>query len=154
MPFNAAHLTLTVRDGSGKSQSLGPGTGTVTIPGLSGNGGAEIIDIRDRMDHYAGIPGQKKTYEFSTQVIVPAGSLALNAVLSAIQRTGTWASAVSLETATEAYMLRLDLLLADTLGNTATMVLGKCSLQADYVVDGEYTKFEVSGRCYIAPTVT
>ncbi len=154
MPFNAKHTTLTARDGSGLSQALGPGTGTITIPGLVANNGAEIIDIRDRMSHYAAITGPEATYEFSTEVIVDAGSLAANALLSAIRRTGTWAAATSIETKTDAYLLRLDITLTDSLGRTATIVLGKCRLSADYVVDDQYTKFTINGTCYTLPTVT
>jgi len=154
MPFNAKHTTLTVRDGGGLSQSLGPGTGTITIPGLTANSGAEVIDIRDRMSHYAGITGPEATYEFATEVIVDAGSLAANAVLSAIRRTGAWAAATSIETKTDAYLLRLDVTLTDSLGRTTTIVLGKCKLSTDYVVDDQYTKFAISGTCYTLPTVS
>jgi len=154
MPFNAKHTTLTVRDGGGLTQSLGPGTGTITIPGLTGNSGAEVIDIRDRMSHYAGITGPEATYEFSTEVIVDAGSLAANAVLSAIRRTGAWAAAVSIETKTDAYLLRLDVTLTDAIGHTTTIVLGKCKVSADYVVDDQFTKFSISGTCYTLPTVS
>jgi hypothetical protein len=154
MPFNAKHTTFTVRDGGGLSQSLGPGTGTISIPGLTANSGAEVIDIRDRMSHYAAITGPEATYEFTTEVIVDAGSLAANAVLSAIRRSGTWAAATSIETKTDAYLLRLDVTLTDSLGRTTTIVLGKCKLSADFVIDDQYTKFTISGTCYTLPTIT
>jgi hypothetical protein len=154
MPFNAKHTILTVRDGAGLSQTLGPGTGTISIPGLTANSGAEVIDIRDRMSHYAAITGPEATYEFTTEVIVDAGSLAANAVLSAIRRSGTWAAATSIETKTDAYLLRLDVTLTDSLGRTTTIVLGKCKLTAEYVVDDQYTKFQITGTCYTLPTIT
>ena len=152
MPWNAKHCVMTVRDGSGLSQATGAGTGTVSIPNLAANSNAEIIDIRDRMAHYAAITGPEATHEFTTEIILDAGDITANAVLSAIRRSGTWAAATSIETKTDAYLLRLDVALTDSLGRTATITLGKCRLSAEIVIDDQYTKLNVSGTCYTAPT--
>ena len=98
MSWNAKHCVMTVRDGSGLSQATGAGTGTVSIPNLSANSNAEIIDIRDRMAHYAAITGPEATHDFTTEIVLDAGDITANAVLSAIRRSGTWAAATSIET--------------------------------------------------------
>ncbi len=154
MPWNSHHVVITVRDGSGLSQATGPGTGSLSVPGLGANDGADMIDIRDRLSHYALIPGQRRTYEFTTEVVVDAGSLAANAVLSAIRREGTWVAATSIETKTDAYAVRLDVTLTNSLGLTATITLPKCHLMGEFQVDAEYTKLVISGTCYTVPTFT
>lgn len=152
MPWNAQHTTFTVYDGGSLSQSLGPGTGTITIPGLSANDSADVIDVRDRMTHYATITGPERTFEFSAELVMTAGALNTQLVLNAIRKAGAWASAVSIETLTDTYCLKLVAQLSDSSGRTITVTLPKCRMNADLVVDDQYAKLAITGTCYLQPT--
>jgi hypothetical protein len=151
--FTSRHTTVVLKDGTGTpiTATVGPGPGDLTISGFQ-EGFSEATPILNRGDFQELVLGADTPVEFSI-TIWHDGDLTGTSVLDAIQKSGNFASGVTVDPG--GVVWALDCLVTMTRGGvTNTYLLNTCRLKADWKEGLDGNQFTISGTCYEGVTIT
>ena len=131
--FTRRHTQLTIEDGSTLSMRVPAGEGDFNADNFA-EGNAEALRLLDRGGYLGHVKGDDLQQTGSFNLYLPAEAMTSTLrtqIMDAVNKTGAWTAAVSLNPVTQGvWLCRMIVRWDDGHGNTASMTFPRCRLTA------------------------
>jgi len=151
-------VTITAETGSGNTATMVGNDGNFELPDLS-QGGKEAIDIRNRGDHVAYIPGPGREFETTLQFTIGSESDVTDGgnyrLYDMVNKTGLYASDDSIETiGCGLWAIKVTIAVSNACGKSFTATYAKVRPRMTLSMTEEGTRATVVLRSPNPPTLT